>query len=58
MYFYGFFQTDVLINFLILLRSAETVTWKNLVPAKQDPGSTKKEPHLTRMKLVTFNRRI
>ena len=33
MYFYGFFQTDVLINFLIPLMRAEAITWENFVPA-------------------------
>ena len=38
---YGYFQTDVLIKFFILLRRAEVITWENFVPVKQDPGSTK-----------------
>ena len=29
MYFYGFFQTDVLIYFFIPLRWAEAITWEN-----------------------------
>ena len=35
MYFYGFFQTDVLINIFIPLRQAEAVTWENFVPVVQ-----------------------
>ena len=42
MYFYGFFQTDVLTNFFIPLREAEAITWKNFVPVKRDPHSYKK----------------
>ena len=42
MYFYGHFQTHVLINFFIRLRRAKVITWENFVPAKRDPGSTKK----------------
>ena len=38
---YEFFQTDVLINFFILLRLAEAITWENFVPTKRDPGITK-----------------
>ena len=40
MHFYGFFQTDVLINFFILLKRAEVITWENGVPAvqKRDPA--------------------
>ena len=41
MYFYGYFQTNVLINFFIPLRRAEATTRENFVPAKRDPGSTK-----------------
>ena len=41
MYLYGFFQTDVLIAFFILLRWAEAITWENIVPEKRDPRSTK-----------------
>ena len=44
MYFYGFFQTDVLINFLIPLRRTEAITWKNFVQAKRDPGIQKRDP--------------
>ena len=48
---YGYFQVDVLIKFFILLRWAEAITWENFVPVKQDPGSTKEGPCLTRMNL-------
>ena len=34
MCFYGYF----LINFLVLVRRAEAITWENFVPAKRDPG--------------------
>ena len=58
MYFYGHFQTDVLINFFIPLRRAEAITWKNFVLAKRDPGSTKEASRLGGMKLFTCNRRM
>ena len=58
MYFYGYFQTDVLINFFIPLRRAEAITWKNFVPPKRDPGSTKEGSRLAGMKLFTCNRRM
>ena len=58
MYFYEFFQTDVLINFFIPLRVRVWVTWKNFVPAKRDPGSTKEGSRLAGMKLFTRNRRM
>ena len=58
MYFYRFFQTDVLINFFIPPRRAEAITWKNFVPAKRDPGSTKEGSRLAGMKLFTCNRRM
>ena len=58
MYFYGYFQTDELINFLIPLRRAEAITWKDFVPAKRDPGSTKEGSRLARMKLFTCNREM
>ena len=58
MYFYGFFQTDVLINFFISLRWAEAITWENFVPTKRDPGSTIEESHLSGMILFTCNRGI
>ena len=35
MYFYGYFQTDVLIFFFIPLRRAEAITSENFVPAVQ-----------------------
>ena len=41
MFFYGFVQTDVLINLFIPLRQAEATTWENFIPAKQNTGSTK-----------------
>ena len=40
MYFYGYFQTDVFINFFILLRQVQAITRENFILAKQDPGST------------------
>ena len=55
MYFYGYFQTDVLINFFILLRQAEVITWENFVLAMQDFGSTKEGSCLARMKLLRCN---
>ena len=58
MYFYGYFQTDVLINFFIPLRRAEAITWENFVPAKRDPGSTIEGSRLAGMKLFTCNRRM
>ena len=49
MYFYGFFQTDLLINFFIPLTRAEAITWENFVPAKiWDSGSTKEGSRLAR----------
>ena len=58
MYFYGFFQTDVLINFFIPLRRAEAIAWENLIQAKRDPDGSKVGTRLTGMKLFTCNRRI
>ena len=58
MYFYGYFQTDVLINFFIPIRRAEAITWENFVPTKQDPGSTKEGSCLAGMKLFTCNCRM
>ena len=58
MYFYGFFQIDVLINFFISHRRAEAITLENFVPAKWDRGSTKEGFRLVRMKLLTYNRKI
>ena len=58
MYFYGYFKTDVLINFFIPLRRAEAITCKNFVPAKRDPGSTKEGSRLPGMKRFTCNRRM
>lgn len=48
MYFHGYFQTDVLINFFTLLWQAEAITWENFVLAKQDLGSTIKGSCLAR----------
>ena len=58
MYFYGIFQTDVLINFFIPLNRAEAITWENLVPAKRDLGIKKEGSRLAGMKLFASNRRI
>ena len=58
MYFYGYFQTDVLINLFIPLRQAEAITWGNFVPAKRDPGCAKEGSRLAGMKLFTCNRRM
>ena len=58
MYFYGYFQTGVLINFFIPLRRAEAITWENFVPAKRDPGSTKEGSRIAGMKIFTCNRRM
>ena len=55
MYFYGFFQTDVLINFFIPLGRAEAITCENFVPAKRDIGSTKEGSRFAGMKLFTCN---
>ena len=58
MYFHGYFQTDVLVNFFISLGRAETIAWENFVLAKRDPGSTKEGSHLAGMKLFTCNRKM
>ena len=58
MYFYGYFQTDMLINFFIPLRRAEAITWENFVPGKRDPGSTKEGSRLAGMKFFACNRRM
>ena len=58
MYFYGFFQTDVLINFFILLKRPEAITRENFVPAKRDPDITKEGSRLAGMKLFTCNRKM
>ena len=52
------FFKNVLFNFFIPLKWAETITWGNFVPAKRDPGSTKEGSRLAEMKLFTCNRRI
>ena len=41
--FYGFSQTDVLINFFIPLRRVEAITWGNFVPPKRDPSIQKRD---------------
>ena len=53
--FYGFSQTDVLINFFISLR-IEAITWENFVQPKRDLVNTKEGSHLVGMKLFTCNR--
>ena len=58
MYFYEYFQTDVLINFFIPLRPAEAIPWGNFILAKQDPGSTKQGSRLAGMKLFACNCRM
>ena len=58
MYLYGYFQIDVLINFFIPLRREDAITWKNFVPTKRDPGSTKEGSRLAGMKPFTRNRRM
>ena len=55
MYFYGYFQTVVFINFFIPLRQAEAITWENFVLAKQYHGSTKEGSCLPEMKLFACN---
>ena len=44
MFFYGFFQNDVLIKFFIGLWRAEAITWGNFVPKKWDPWNKKRGP--------------
>ena len=46
MYFDGFFQTGVLINFFIPFRRAEVIKWENIVPAKRIPAVQKRDPAL------------
>ena len=58
MYFYGYFPTDVLINFFIPIRRAEAITLKNFVSVKRDPDSTKDGSSLAGMKPFTCNRRM
>ena len=55
-YFFGFFQTDVLINFFIPLRQAEAFTWEILVQAKKDPSCTKEWSCLAGMKVYVVAR--
>ena len=57
MYFYGFFETDALISFFVLLRQTEAIIWENFFPAKQDFGSTKEGSHLAGMKRFKCNRK-
>ena len=52
------FFKNVLFNFFIPLRRAETITWENFVPAKRDPGIIKEGSRLTGMKLFICKRRI
>ena len=58
MYFFGFFQTDVLVNLFIPLRRAQAITWESFVPEKRDPGSTTEGSRLAGMKLFTCNHKI
>ena len=53
MYLYRIFQTNVLINSFIPLSRTETITWKNFLVAKWDPGSSKEGSRLAGMKLFT-----
>ena len=46
MYFDGFFQTGVLINFFIPFRRAEVIKWENIVAAKRIPAVQKRDPAL------------
>ena len=56
MYFYAYFQTDILVNlFIPLWRRAKAITWQNFVPAKQHSGRTKEGSRLAGMKLFTRN---
>ena len=58
MYFYGYFQTYVLINYFIQPRWAEVSTWENFVLTKQDPGSFKNGSCLVGMELFACNHRM
>ena len=59
MHFYGYFETDALINFFILTRQAEMITWENFIPAiKWDPGNTKEGSYLAGMKHFACNHRF
>ena len=58
MYFYGLFQTDVLLHFFISLRQAEVIAWENFVRAKRGPGITKEGSCLAGMKLSKCNRKM
>ena len=58
MYFYEFFQTDVIINFFIPLRRAEAIAWENFVPVNRDSSSNKEGSRLARTKLLACNRKI
>ena len=48
----------VLNYFFTALRPAEVIIWKNLIPAKWDPGSTKEGSHVATMSFFTYNHRI
>ena len=50
--FYGFSQTDVLINSFIPLRGAELITWEIFVQEKRNLVSTKEGSRLAGMKVV------
>ena len=53
------YSVDIfLINFFILPRRAEAITWENFVPVRQDPGCTKEGSRLAGMKRLTCNRRM
>ena len=58
MRFYGYFQTDMLINFFTTLSRVEAITWENFDPAKWDPDSTKEGSRLAGMKIFLCNRRM
>ena len=58
MYFYGYFQTDMFINFFILLWRIGDITWQEFVLIKWDYSSTKERSRLARMKHFACNCRI
>ena len=47
MYFYRYFQIDLLIKIFILLRQAEVITWENFILVKRDPAVQKRDPVLS-----------
>ena len=51
-----FFQTIVLINFVVPLRRDEAITWENFVPVKWYPRSTKEGGCFAGTKLFACNR--